>query len=255
MPNLTANGAQLYYEDEGDGRPLFFCTAGGTSARVWNAQLREFVHDHRVVTVDWRGCGRSDRPATDTTIAGVVSDLLTVIDKLGLEAPIVVGSSIGAVYAAELALRYPDRVAQVVSVDSPGYWPATGMLDKVHSLRAALLADRAGTLADWVPNWYAPGTSTALIDWTVRQILESGVYIDELFTECTEYDPRPELPVLRVPIHYLHGALDAEIPLEVPSGCAALTPGAGFTVIDGAGHMPQQEKPAEFNAVLRAIIA
>ena len=124
MTYLTANGAELYYEDEGDGRPLFFLHGWGTSARVWNAQLPEFVRDHRVVTVDWRGCGRSERTATGTTIAGVVSDLVTVIDRLGLEAPIVVGSSIGAVYAAELALRYPDRVAQVVSVDSPGYWPA-----------------------------------------------------------------------------------------------------------------------------------
>jgi pimeloyl-ACP methyl ester carboxylesterase len=255
MPYLAANGAELYYEDEGDGRPLLFLHGWGTSARVWNAQLAEFVRDHRVVTIDWRGCGRSARPADGTTIAGVASDVAAIIGKLGLDAPVVVGSSIGAVFATEFALRHPDLVGRVVAVGSPGYWPSTGMLDKVRGLRAGLLADRAGTFVKWVPNWYAPGTSPALIDWTVRQILDSGVYIDELFTECTTYDPRPDLPALRVPIHYLHGSLDAEIPIEVPTTCAALTPEAGLTVLDGCGHMPQQEKPAEFNAALRAVLA
>lgn len=251
MPNLTVNGVELYYEDEGAGRPLVLLHGWGTSGRVWNAQLPEFVRDHRVITLDWRGCGRSGRPAAGNTIAGVVADVVGVADRLGLDAPIVVGSSIGGIFATELALRHPTRVAGVTVVDGPGYWPGTGMLDKVLRLREDLVADRAGTLAAWVPNWYAPRASTATVDWTVRQILDSGVYIDELFTECTTYDPRPLLPSLAVPIAYLHGELDAEIPLEVSRICAALTPDAEFAVIDGAGHMAQQERPAEFNAALR----
>jgi pimeloyl-ACP methyl ester carboxylesterase len=251
MPNLTVNGTALYYEDEGIGRPVVLLHGWGTSGRVWNAQLSGLVHDRRVVTLDWRGCGRSARPATGNTIPDVVADVAGVIERLELDAPIVVGSSIGGVFATELALRHPTEVAGVVVVDGPGYWPATGMLAKVLELREALVADRAGTLASWVPNWFGPRASTALVDWTVRQILDSGVYIDELFTECTTYDPRPLLPGLRVPIGYLHGELDAEIPLEVPRTCAALTPDAELSVIEGCGHMPQQEDPAEFAGSLR----
>jgi pimeloyl-ACP methyl ester carboxylesterase len=245
---------ELYYEDQGSGPALVFVHGWGTSARVWHAQVPEFVRDHRVVTLDWRGCGRSGRPADGNNIATMVSDVLGLLDAREIEAPVVVGSSIGATFVTELALRHPGRVARVVAVDGPAYWPSSGMRDQLAELRKSLIGDRAGTIAGWVPNWYAAGTSPALIDWTIRQILDSGVFIDEHFIECAGYDPRPALPSLRVPIVYLHGALDDEIPLEVAENCAAVSPDAKLVVIDGSGHMPHQERPAEFNAALRAVL-
>ena len=252
---VNSGNIKLYYEDEGEGPALLLLHGWGTSGRVWQGQLPDLIEDHRVVTLDWRGCGRSDRPAAGNTIAGAVADLAGVIAELELDRPVVVGSSIGGVFATELALRRPELVAGVVVVDGPGYWPSTGMLDKVNQVRAQLRSDRAGILSGWVPNWYAPGTTPALIDWTIRQILDSGVYIDALISEAATYDPRPRLPGLTVPIAYLHGELDAEIPLEVPRTCAALTPGARVHVLAGCGHMAQQEAPAEFTAVLRDVVA
>jgi non-heme chloroperoxidase len=254
MSYLEINGARLYFEDEGAGQPLVFLHGWGTSGRTWGAQLPGFVSDHRVVTLDWRGCGRSSRPAEGNTFAGAVSDILGVLDALELADPVLIGSSIGATFATELALHHPERVGRVVAVDGPSYWPSTGMSDKLAALREKLVTERAATLAGWVPNWYAPGTSPTLIDWTVRQILDSGVHIDKLFTECAGYDPRPRLPSLRVPIAYLHGELDAEIPVEVAENCAALTPDAKLVLIKGSGHMPHQEKPAEFDAALRSVL-
>jgi pimeloyl-ACP methyl ester carboxylesterase len=253
MPYLDIENTTLHYEDDGTGRPLLFLHGWGTSARVWGAQLPEFVRDHRVVTLDWRGCGRSGQPSTGNNVDGVVADLAALVHALRLDHPVVVGSSIGATFAIELALRHPDLVGGVVSVNGPLYWPSTGM--DIDTIITDLRDNRAPTVAAWVVNWYAPGTSQALVDWTVRQILDSGVHIDEQFVGAATYDPRPALPDLRVPIHYVHGELDAEIPLSVPTECAALTPGAGVTGIAGAGHLPQQERPAEFNTALRAALA
>ncbi|GAA0453325.1 alpha/beta hydrolase [Streptomyces sp. NPDC046215] len=252
MPYLDVNDTTLYIEDEGSGPALLFLHGWGTSGRVWGGQLREFVRDHRVVTVDGRGCGRSARPARGNTVDGSVADLVALIGALGLDRPVVVGSSIGAVLATELGLRHPSLIGGIVAVDGPGYWPAaTGALGE---LTPGLRDDRAGLLAGWVPEWFAPGTAPALIDWTVRQILDSGVYIDEQLDVFATYDPRPRLPGLTVPVHYLHGELDAPIPPEVAWTLAALTPGAEVTMIHGAGHMPQLERPAEFNAALRAAL-
>ncbi|MGW1076683.1 alpha/beta fold hydrolase [Streptomyces sp. NPDC002537] len=255
MPYVTVNDTTLYYEDEGEGagQPLLFLHGWGTSAQVWNAQAAAFVGEHRVVTVDWRGCGRSDRPARGNTLDGVVADLAALIEALGLDRPVVVGSSIGDTFATELAARHPGLVGGIVPVDGPAYWPAQGI--PLDGLKENLLRDRAGTVAGWVSAWFAPGTAQALIDWTVRQILDSGVYIDEQFDIFTTYDPRPLLPGLRVPVHYIHGELDTEIPLEVARTCAELIPGAQVTVVTGAGHMPHQERPLEFNAALRDALA
>ncbi|MEQ0560834.1 alpha/beta hydrolase [Amycolatopsis sp. NEAU-NG30] len=254
MPTMEVNGINLHYEDVGDGPALLFLHGWGVSGRVWQSCLPGLVRDHRVVTLDWRGCGRSDHPAEGNTIDGVAADVAAVIEKLGIR-PTVVGSSIGALFATELALARPDLVSRVVAVDSPGYWPSTGMRETVHDLRRRLVDDRAGTLAGWVPDWFGPKAARELVDWTVRQLLDSGVYIDALFTEVTTYDPRPRLPELTVPITYVHGELDTQIPLEVPRACAAATPGARVHVIAGCGHVPHQEDPRAFTAALRTIAA
>ncbi|BCJ38377.1 alpha/beta hydrolase [Actinocatenispora thailandica] len=252
MPYLTVHDTRLYYEDAGTGKPVLFLHGWGTSGRVWGAQLPEFAAEHRVVVPDWRGCGRSDHPATSNDVDGVVTDLIALIGALDLDRPVVVGSSVGGVFGTELALRRPDLVGGVVAVDSPGYWPAQGM--DLPAIMSAIRGDRAGFATAWVANWYAPGTSPALVDWTVRQILDSSTFADDQFAQFRTYDPRPSLPGLRVPIHYLHGELDAEIPVAVAEDCAARTPGATVTVIPGSGHLPHQERPAEFNAALRAVL-
>ncbi|GGR27529.1 alpha/beta hydrolase [Streptomyces netropsis] len=254
MTYVDVNDTTLYYEDEGAGRPLLLLHGWATSGRVWGAQLPDLVRDHRVVTLDWRGCGRSARPARGNTIDGVVADLVALVGALRLDRPVVVGSSIGGVFATELGARHPELIAGVVSVDGPAYWPST-MPELLGGPVEGLRRDRAGTVAGWVSEWYAPGTHPALIDWTVRQVLDSGVYVDGQLPAFTSYDPRPLLPGLRVPVHYIHGELDTQIPLDVARTCAALTPGAEVSVIAGAGHLPHQERPAEFNAALRAALA
>ncbi|MCX5195583.1 alpha/beta hydrolase [Streptomyces sp. NBC_00249] len=254
MPSLDVNGTTLHYEDEGTGPALLLLHGWGTSGRTWGAQLPGFTRDHRVVTVDWRGCGRSARPVRGNTTAGVVGDLVELIGALRLDRPVVVGSSIGGTFATELGLSRPELIAGVVPVGAPGYWPSTRPRAQAE-LVAALRRDRAGTVAGWVPGWYAPGTAPALVDRTVRQILDSGVHIDEHQATADGYDQRPALPELRVPIHYLHGELDTAIPPEVARTCAARTPGAGVTVIAGAAHMPHQERPDGFDTALRSALA
>nr|WP_241695335.1 alpha/beta hydrolase [Streptomyces sp. C] len=109
-------------------------------------------------------------------------------------------------------------------------------------------------MAAFVPHWYRPGADRALIDTTVRQLLHSTPLIDRLVTDQATYDPRPRLPRIRVPVHFLHGELDTEVPLAIPQECAALIPGAALTVIEGAGHMSQQDHPEHFNTALRAAL-
>jgi non-heme chloroperoxidase len=254
MPYANVNSTRLYYEDAGEGPALLLLHGWGASGRVWQSCLPDLVRDHRVVTLDWRGCGRSERPLEGNTIDGAVEDLAAVIEELAIK-PVVVGSSIAGVFATELALARPELVEHVVAVDSPGYWPSTGMRGTVHELRKKLVDDRFGTVAGWVPGWFGPNASPGLVDWTVRQLLDSGVYIDALFTEITTYDPRPRLKDLKVPITYLHGEVDAQIPLEVPRNCAAETPGARVHVLAGCGHIPHQEDPRAFTAALRTITA
>lgn len=252
MPTIDVDTTQIHYEDAGAGRPLLLVHGWGTSARVWGAQLPDLARDHRVVALDVRGCGRSGHPADGNTIARNARDLLALSEALGLDRPVVVGSSIGATFAIEAALADPDALAGVVCVDGPGHWAAEGMRELIDELLVALVRDRPAALEGWVPNWYGPAVGPGMAAW---KILDSGTHIDALVAESGHYDPRPRLPDLAVPVTYVHGRLDAEIPVAVAEQSAALVPGGELVVLEDAGHMSQQEQPAAFNAVLRAALA
>jgi pimeloyl-ACP methyl ester carboxylesterase len=251
MARVPVNGSTLYYEDHGSGRPLVFVHGWGTSGRVWDAQVADLMTDHRVITMDWRGCGRSDRPAAGYTIAEIARDVLALIDALELEQPVLIGSSIAGAFILEAALAAPDRIGAILPVDAGVHHFSRSRREPMVNLLADLRVDRAGTLANFVPHWYRPGVSAAMVDWTVRQILDSTILIDRLVIDQAGYDPRPRLGQIRVPTVFLHGELDTEIPLDIPRECASLIPGARVTVIERAGHMSQQDQAENFNRALR----
>uniref|UniRef100_A0AAU2VEY0 Alpha/beta hydrolase n=1 Tax=Streptomyces sp. NBC_00003 TaxID=2903608 RepID=A0AAU2VEY0_9ACTN len=255
MPYTTVNGIRLFHTDSGTGTPVLFLHGWGSSGRVWEAQIADLADDHRVVAMDLRGCGRSDHPAADNTTDANVTDILALMDVLDLDQATLVGSSLGATFALEAALRSPHRVAGVVSISGPGYWPGQGMSDTLCSLRAALLDDRAAALAGWVPKWFGPEADPGLARQTVEQILQSGSWVTDLLNERETGDPRETLAQLTVPALFLHGRLDSEIPLEVSSTLAALAPYGEFHVIERAGHMAHQEQPAAVNALIRSFLA
>ncbi|UFQ19856.1 MULTISPECIES: alpha/beta fold hydrolase [Streptomyces] len=250
MTCATVNGARLHYEDHGTGRPLVFLHGWGTSGRVWDAQAADLMADHRVITVDWRGCGRSDRPATGYTIAEITHDILEFLDALALDEPVLIGSSIAGAFTIETALAAPDKIGAIVPVDA-GIHHFSGMQNAMDKLLADLRAGRAGTLADLVPQWYRPGVGAPMIDWTIRQLLDSTFLIDQLLVDQATYDPRGRLGRVRVPTTFLHGELDTEVPLGISRECASLIPDARLTVIEGAGHMSQQDQAERFNQALR----
>lgn len=253
MPYVDAHGVRLHVEDRGEGPALVLLHGTGTSGRVWDAQLADLTRDHRVITVDSRGCGRSDRPVEGNDIASNTRDVLAVIDALDLHRPILVGSSVGAVFAVEAALAAPARIGGIVSIDGPGYWPAVAMGDKLAEVVAT--TDRAAQFADWVPTWYGPSARPELIESTLRQILESSEHVDQLFADGATYDPRQRIRELAVPVLFLHGALDASIPYEVSQVLATLAPQGTFRLVEGAGHMVHQERPDVVNAAVRSAAA
>ncbi|WP_326686945.1 MULTISPECIES: alpha/beta hydrolase [unclassified Streptomyces] len=253
MPYANVNSVELFYEDHGSGQPLILLHGWGTCGSVWDAQREEFARDHRVITPDWRGCGRSGRPESNT-IADNAEDILALAGALKLDAPVLVGCSAGAAIVLEAACRAPSFVRAVVAVDGPGYWPAERKAEQLSLLRQALSSDRAETVKQWVVDWYGPLADPSLLEWTTRQILESSASIDQILTDAVRHNPRATIGELAVPAVFIHGELDAEIPMEVSETLAELAPHGEAHIMQESGHMPHVEQPAEFNALLRSVL-
>jgi pimeloyl-ACP methyl ester carboxylesterase len=106
----------------GEGPDPVVCLHGITAQhRAFNAAARHLGPTRGLVGVDLRGRGDSDKPDSGYALATHASDVVRVLDHLGLENAVILGHSMGAFVALKTALAYPDRVRALVLLD--GGWP------------------------------------------------------------------------------------------------------------------------------------
>ena len=117
---VVRDGVRIGYEVYGSGAPTILLPTSNpiVHARQWKAQVPFLARHFRVVVVDGRGNGRSDRPVGPAayTVEEDVADLVAVLDATGTDRAVVVGLSRGARRGLALAAAHPDRVAGVVAL-------------------------------------------------------------------------------------------------------------------------------------------
>ena len=98
MATIMHNGVKLAFEDRGAGKPAFIFVHGTACNRSFFApQAEHFARRHRVVSVDLRGHGESDKPPGPYPIAAYADDIAYMIEQLGLGKAVAVGHSMGGV--------------------------------------------------------------------------------------------------------------------------------------------------------------
>lgn len=118
MPRLQVNGIQLYYESHGEGEPVLFLHGLGSSTRDWEYQVPAFASAYRVITLDLRGHGRSEKPPGPYRLTGFAADIAEFLRLMGIGAAHVVGLSMGGCVAFQLAVDAPERVKTLTIVNS-----------------------------------------------------------------------------------------------------------------------------------------
>ncbi|MFF2012951.1 alpha/beta fold hydrolase [Streptomyces sp. NPDC058195] len=119
---VVRNGVRLSCRDHGGaGTPVVLLHGLAGHAGEWDAVARWLSPAYRVVAVDQRGHGASERRPDDVSRAAYVADAVAVIDQLGLERPVLVGQSLGGHTALLTAAAHPELVRALVLVEAgPG---------------------------------------------------------------------------------------------------------------------------------------
>ncbi|MFZ6045608.1 alpha/beta fold hydrolase [Pseudomonas sp. CR3202] len=118
MSYFDNDGCQLHYEDYGRGMPVLLVHGLGSSTRDWEYQIPALAAHYRVIALDVRGHGRSDKPLESYSIATFADDVAALIEHLGLIDVHLVGISMGGMIGFQLGVDHPDLLRSLTIVNS-----------------------------------------------------------------------------------------------------------------------------------------
>jgi pimeloyl-ACP methyl ester carboxylesterase len=255
VATIVHKGITLAYEERGSGEPALVFVHGWACNRSFFApQAEYFAQRHRVVSVDLRGHGESDRPEGEYPIAAYAGDIAYLIEQLGLGKVIAVGHSMGGIVVLQLAAAYPDLVDGIVMIEPVRSFtqPSDEGRARIAALAEAIEAGIQEPLRQYVTErFFLPTSDRKLLEQVlaVMTAAPSRVAANAL-RAIPEFDGAAAAARCKVPV--LHIA--ATPPLNPPHLVAQLLPGAinGMTV--GAGHFNQLEVPDQVNAMIEAFL-
>lgn len=225
--------------------------------RMWQPQWPGLTRARDVVRLDLRGFGQSTtRPADGWSLTGDVIETLAALD---IERAHVVGCSVGAGVAAELAVTAPDLVASLLLV-APGGALITEATDDLRAFGRAensaleagdLDAAAAANVAWWVVGPHrdaaaVPEHVRALVHAMQRRAFEITADWDDIDEDELDPPVTERLGEITAPTLVLTGGLDLEAIGIAADLVAARVPRARSTTWDDVAHLPSLERPDDF---------
>jgi 3-oxoadipate enol-lactonase len=266
VPYIQLGDNRLWAHSEGVGEDLLLIAGLADDSLSWEAQVEGLAQQFRVTVFDNRGVGRSSTPAgAQWSIGDFARDALAVLDSLQIGRAHVIGSSLGAAAAQELAAAAPGRVRSLILngswARSDGRFQALIESWIATAHRAATLRELLDAISLWV---YPPGLHA---DGTVSRWLDA---LDPVSGDAYEQVRAGFLPAARAVLGYdaadrplqisaptllTVGSEDQVLPAAHTRALAELIPGATMTVFEGCGHQPFQEQPERFNELAAEFFA
>ena len=120
---FVSHGTKLhYYRTGGDSPPLVLLHGISDDGLCWTPVAEALAGKHDVIMVDLRGHGKSDAPENGYNYETMATEVTGLIEGLGLENPVVMGHSLGAMTALTLAALNPDLLRAIILEDPPAFW-------------------------------------------------------------------------------------------------------------------------------------
>jgi aminoacrylate hydrolase len=260
MPKVALGDAEIHYETHGAGPPILLVPGLGGVGSYWNPNIPAFAQRHQVVVHDHRGTGQSSRSRIRYSVDQMTSDLLAVMDHLGIEKAHLVGHSTGGAIGQTLAATHPERLASLVIYAS--WTKADPFFRRVFEARRALLTT-AGVAAYvrssaifLYPDWWV-NANIGLLKEREKAVIPAFPPPDiaaSRIDAIVDFDRTADLPNIRTPTLVLCAEDDILTPPYFSRELARLIPGAELLLLERGGHCASEANTEEFDdAVLRFI--
>jgi pimeloyl-ACP methyl ester carboxylesterase len=265
MPMISANGCDFYCEQHGQGRDLVFIHGEIHGMEYWDQQLADFSRDHRCFVYNRRGHAKTKWTDYGFSLHNQTRDLEQLIERLGIDKPVLIALAFGTTIAANYAIRNPGKVRGIVLGAWSELHDAFQYFERweQYSLYAAQVLEREGREA-FIKLLREQGGKTIYkvipVDSPVRErviqmfashplgeyqrgMLEFGLSVPNLV---------PDFKKLNVPVLGVCG--DKDPYPDQPEVLSGMRNFREAPRIPGAARFVNWEKSSEFNVVVRAFL-
>jgi len=253
----TTDGVRIHYLSAGaKGATIVFVPGWTMPADIWEHQITYFAQSYRVVAMDPRGQGDSDKPNEGYYPAARARDIKAVIDQLKLAPVVLVGWSMGVTEAAAYVDQFGTAgLAAIVLVDGTAGLDVA-MRAPFMGFAVNYLTDRPKQTVAFVPSMYSKPQSAEYLKRiaaaALRTPTDSAV---ALIVGNFSSDYRPALAKIDKPTLFIAAGDEASNPWVARyRTMMEKTPGARFEMFPGCGHAIFADDPAKFNAVLEEFL-
>lgn len=248
MAFLNTGNFVVHYRVDGakDHPALLLANSLGSDLRIWDEVAARLAANYFVIRYDLRGHGLSEAPAGPYAAADLARDAVALLDALAIRETIICGVSVGGLIAQALALHHPERVRGLVLSDTGArIASAEAWQQRIDKVRAEGVES---LVAMTMERWFAAGfRDRCPADVRGYSLMLRQSAADGYMGVCAalrDTDFRRSVGQIKKPTLVLCGAEDIATPPELGRELAGLIPGAQFSLIDGAAHLPCVEQPA-----------
>ena len=223
---LQLGRLELYYEELGAGPPLVLLHGFGGCTQNWHPFTAELSKHYRLLLVDLRGHGYSTNPDDRFSHRAAASDVLQLLDALGVERFSAMGMSTGGMALLHIATRQPERVEAMVLISATSHF--------TDEARAIMRRASFETVPPEVREMYRECAKRG--DAQIRQLIThfNALHADHDDVNFTADD----LSVIEARTLIVHGERDQFFPVEVAQDMARAIPGAELWIVAGGEHVP-----------------
>jgi pimeloyl-ACP methyl ester carboxylesterase len=236
---VPVNGVKVWYASFGHGEPVLLLHGGLANANYWGHQVRALEGHYQVIVMDSRGHGRSSRDAQPFGYDLMASDVLALMDHLGIKKTAIVGWSDGAIIGLDIAMHHPDRVSKLFAFAANS--DPSGVADIAKSdVFNAFIARAGGEYKELSPT---PNEYKIFVDG-ITKMWESQPH----WTEA-------DLAKINVPTWIVDGDHDEAIKRDNTEFMAAHIPSAGLLIQPEVSHFSFLQDPEQFTSDLLHFLA
>jgi len=254
----TSDDVRIAYATIGEGPPLVWAAhwlshlSYSWQSPVWRHWTQEFAQDHCFVHYDERGNGLSDWDNPDFSLEAFVRDLEAVVDTLGLDQFVLIGSSKGGPTSIAYAAKHPERVSRLILYGTSAHRRQGYDASDFERREAIIALIRQGWTQDnpavpqLLTSLFVPDATLDEMGWfnDLQRLSASAENAARLLRAVGDFNVLDLLPDIAVPTLVVHCRDDAAVPFEHGRLIASRIPRARFVALEGRNHILLPRDPA-----------